>query len=329
MNSRRRLVIAFGACTLAAPLASFAQQQGRVWRIGYLGDGSAAGRAAQSLDPFREALSDLGYVAGRNVIIETRWTDGNAENRAKFSAELVRLKVDVIVTHGVLAALAVKAATTSIPIVVAVSADFLGPGLVTSLAHPGGNLTGMTDQVAELAGKEVQLLKEVLPKMQRLALISESTNPAAVRATEDAQSAARKLGLSFQLLLVTNADEIEQAFEAAAERQADGVIVMHTPLTVGLRAQIAQLALEKRLPLMSAPTQFPEVGALISYGPDLTDYFRHAAVLVDKILKGAKPADIPVEQPTKFHLVVNMKTANTLGIKFPTSILLRADKVIE
>jgi putative ABC transport system substrate-binding protein len=313
----------------AAPLAVKAQQQGKVWRIGFLGDGSAATRATESIDPFRDALTELGYVAGRNVSIDVRWTEGNAERRIQLAAELVRLKVDVIVTHGVVAARAVKAATTTIPIVVAVSADFLGSGLVTSLAHPGGNLTGMTDQVADLAAKEVQLLKETLPRMQLLALMWESASPAAARGAEDTQTAARSMGLRILPLLITNAEDIERAFEEAAKRKADAVIVMHTPLTVGLRVRIAQLALEKRLPLMSSPTQFTDAGALISYGTDLTKYFRHAAVLVDKILKGAKPADLPVEQPTKFELVINLKTAKALGIKIPQTVLLRADRVIE
>ena len=326
--NRRDAVVALLALGVA-PLAAEAQQAGKVWRIGFLGDGSASTRATESIDPFRDALTELGYVAGRNVSIDVRWTEGNAERRIQLAAELVRLKVDVIVTHGVVAARAVKAATTTIPIVVAVSADFLGSGLVTSLAHPGGNLTGMTDQVADLAAKEVQLLKETLPRMQLLALMWESASPAAARGAEDTQTAARSMGLRILPLLITNAEDIERAFEEAAKRKADAVIVMHTPLTVGLRVRIAQLALEKRLPLMSSPTQFTDAGALISYGTDLTKYFRHAAVLVDKILKGAKPADLPVEQPTKFELVINLKTAKALGIKIPQTVLLRADRVIE
>ena len=204
-----------------------------------------------------------------------------------------------------------------------------GSGFVASLAHPGGNVTGMTDQVADLAAKAVQLLKETLPKIRRLALMWESTNPAAARGAADAQTAARSIGLRTLPILISNAEDAEQAFETAAKQRADAVIVIHTPLTVGLRVKIAQFALKKRLPLMSAPTQFAEAGALISYGTDLTKYFRHAAVLVDKILKGAKPADIPIEQPTKFELVVNMKTARKLGIEIPNSVLLRADRVIE
>jgi putative ABC transport system substrate-binding protein len=329
MNNRRKLVMALGAGALAAPLSSFAQQQGKIWRIGYLGDGTPATRGADTFDRFREGMAELGYATGRNIVIELRWTEGIAERRAALADELVSLKVDVIVTHGVPAALAVKAATKSIPIVVAVAADMLGTGLVATLARPGGNLTGMTDQVAELAGKQVQLLKEALPRITRLALIQDSTNPAAVMAAEDMQAAARQLGLRTQLISIRNVEDFAPAFDMAAMQRADAVFITHTPLTVGNRKRISELALKTRLPLMSAPAQFPEAGALISYGPDLTMYFRRAAYFVDKILKGAKPADIPVEQPTKFELVLNIKTAKALGITFSNAIMLQATKVIE
>ncbi len=329
MNNRRKLIIVLGAGALAAPLASFSQQQSRVWRIGYLGDGTAAQRAADSFEPFREAMAELGYVDGRNITIEVRWTEGSAERRTMLATELVRLKVDVIVTHGLQAAQIVKAATTSIPIVVAVASDVLRSGLVASLARPGGNLTGMTDQVVELAGKEVELFKEVLPRMRRLAIMWESTNPGGVLQSDDLQAAARKLGLEVEPIKIDNADDIERAFSLARKKQVDAVVLAHTPLLVRNRAQLARLALAQRLPTMSAPSQFAEAGALMSYGPDLTKYFKRAAYFVDKILKGAKPADLPVEQPTKFELVVNLKTAKALGITIPQSILARADKVIE
>jgi putative ABC transport system substrate-binding protein len=327
MNRRDTVLGLVALC--AAPLAAKAEQPGKVWRIGYLGDGAAATRASNSLDPFREALAKLGYISGRNVALEVRWTEGNSERRTQLAAELVSLKVDVIVTHGVVAARAVKDATTTIPIVVAVAADFLDSGLVKSLARPGGNLTGITDQVVDLAAKEVQLLKETLPKMQRLALMWESTSPAAVRGAENTQAAARKMGLRVLPMLIADAKDFEEAFDLAAKREADAVIVMHTPLTVEFSGKIAQFAMKKRLPLMSAPTQFAEAGALLSYGTDLTSYFRRAATLVDKILKGAKPADLPIEQPTKFEFVVNMKTAKALGIKIPQSVMVQVNRVIE
>jgi putative ABC transport system substrate-binding protein len=326
--SRRELLLAVGATVASAPLALLAQPI-KVWRVAYLGDGSPATRSADTFEQFREGMVALGYVTGRNLVIDVRWTESNPERRIALAQELVNLKPDVIVTHGVVAAKIVKAATVTIPIVIAVAADFLNTGLVASLARPGGNLTGMTDQVAELAAKEVQLLKEALPKMQRLAVISEGANPAAVLAAEDMQGAAKKLGLRFQLHLVSNAEEIEKAFDAAAAQRAEAVIISHTPLTVGLRNRIAEYALKRQLPLMSAPRQFPEAGALMSYGPDLSKYFRRAAYFVDKILKGTNPADIPIEQPTSLDLVVNMKTAKALGVKIPNSILLQATKVIE
>jgi putative tryptophan/tyrosine transport system substrate-binding protein len=313
----------------AAPLVVNAQQAGKLWRIGFLGDGFAATRAAESLEPFRQGLAELGYVPGRNVELEVRWTEGNRDRRNQLAAELVRLKVDVIVTHGVSAALAVKAATTTIPIVVAVSADFVGYGLVTSLARPDGNLTGMTDEVAELASKEVQMLKEILPKMQSLALMWEGAAPQAARGAEDAQVAADRMGLRVLPMLITSAEDIEQAFVSAAKLKADAVFIMHTPLTVSLRSRIAQFAIRNRLPLIAAPTQFADAGGLISYGMDSRKYFRHAAIYVDKILKGAKPADLPIEQPTKFELVINQKTAKALGVTVPQSVLVRADRVIE
>ncbi len=328
MVTRRRVVMALGAGTVL-PLTALAQPQGKVWRIGYLGDGTAAGRAADSFEPFRDALADLGYIDGRNVVIELRWTDGNPERRAAFAAEMVRLKLDVIVTHGIEAALVLKAATPSIPIVVAVASEVLRSGLVVSLARPGGNVTGMTDQVLELAGKEVELLKELLPRMRRVAVMWDSTTPGGVLQGSDLQAAARKLGLDVEPIPIQTADDIERAFAAAATKRIDGVLVAHTPLTVRYRARISHASLEHRLPLVSAPTQFTDAGALMSYGPDLTKYFQRAAYFVDKILKGAKPADIPIEQPTKFELVINMKTAKALGIKFPQSIIVRATKVIE
>jgi len=313
----------------AAPIITKAQPSEIIWRIGYLGDGFSATRASESLDPFREGLVKLGYISGRNISLEVRWTEGKGERRAELASELVRSNCNVIVTHGVLAARAVMQATTTIPIVVAVSADFLDSGLVKSLARPGGNLTGMTDQVVDLAAKEVQLFKETLPRMQRLALMWDRESPTAARGAEESQAAARILGLRVLPLLISNSEDIERAFDSATKQRADAVIVMHSPLTVGLSGKIAQLAIRKRLPLMSAPTQFAEAGALVSYGTDLTSYFRRAATFVDKILKGAKPSDLPIEQPTKFELVVNMKTANTLGIKIPGTVMLRADRVIE
>ena len=327
MITRRRVVLALCAGTLA-PLASFGQQS-KVWRIGFLGDGVAASRAGETLDPFRSGLQELGYFPGRNIVLDVRWSDNNSERRAKVAQELVGLNPDVIVTHGSSAPIAIDAASKSVPVVIAVIADVMATGLVASLARPGGHVTGMTDQVADLSGKEVQLLKEMLPNLQRASILWDSSNSILTRMSQETQAAARTVGLQTHELPIQTPDEIETALEAALKARSGAVIVIHSPLTVGNRARIAQLALKKRLPLISAPVQFTEAGGLMSYGPDLTQYYRRAAGLVDKILKGAKPGDIPIEQPTRFEFMVNMKTARTLGIKIPQSILVQATKVIE
>jgi putative ABC transport system substrate-binding protein len=313
---------------LVTSLAAEAQQAGKVWRLAFLGDGSATARAAYTVEPLRDGLRELGYVEGQNIIVEVRWTDGQPERLPELAAELVRLKVDVIVTHGVPATRAVKTATTDIPIVVATAADLVGAGLVASLAQPGGNVTGTSDQVTELSGKVLQLLQEMLPGVNRVAVLWNRQNPGATRTSEATQTAAHKLGLQVSSLAVRSPDEIAEALEAAAEGRADAVIVISDPLMIGHRTRVAQLALEKRLPAVSAVGMLTEVGGLMSYGPDNPGLFKRAAVFVDKILKGAKPADLPVEQPTKFELVINLKTAQALGLTIPPTLLFQADKVI-
>ena len=243
------------------------QQPGKVPRIGYLGDGSAGSRGPISLEPFREGLRELGYVEGQNVLIEVRWTDGKSERLPELVGELIRLKVDVIVTHGVPAARAAKTATTDIPIVVATAADMVGNGLVASLPHPGGNVTGTSDQITELSGKQMQLLKELLPRLKRVAMLGNPMNPGAVRTSEATQTAARDLGLQVKSLAVRSPDEIAEAVEAAAKGRADAVIVVHDPLLIEHRARIAELALKKRLPTFSAGL-LAEAGGLMTYGPD-------------------------------------------------------------
>ena len=326
---RRRAVLASVLALVAAsPLGALAQQRARTWRIGYLGDGTREVRAVD-IREFRAGMAQLGYVEGRNLVIEERWTQGVQSQRTAFAAQFVRMNVDLIVTHGAQAALAAKAATTTIPIVVAVSSDFINNGLVKSLSRPGANLTGLTDQVGDLAAKEVQLLREAMPKLQLAGLLWESENPNPVKIANDTQAAARELGLRLVLAPVTTPAGVEAAFDNVVSSGAGAVIVVHSPLTVGNRVHIAQLALKHRLAMVGAPVQFSEAGALFSYGPDLPKYFRHAAVVVDKIFKGAKPADIPVEQPTKFEFIINMKTAKALGIAIPQSLLIRADRLID
>jgi putative tryptophan/tyrosine transport system substrate-binding protein len=325
MNKKFLWIVTF--LFLATGMLAEAQQAAKVPRIGYLGDGSAGARGPVSLEPFREGLRKLGYVEGQNVLIEVRWTDSKSERLPELVGELIRLKVDVIVTHGIPAARAAKTATTDIPIVVATAADMVGNGLVASLPHPGGNVTGTSDQNTELSGKQVQLLKELLPRLKRLAILENPMNPGAVRTSEETKKAARDVGLQIKPLPVRSPDEIAEALEAAAKGRADAVIVVHDPLMIEHRARIAQLALKKRLPTLSAGL-LAEAGGLMTYGPDSAALFKRAAVFVDKILKGRKPADLPVEQPMKFELVINLKTAKQIGLTIPPNLLARADKVI-
>ena len=234
-----------------------------------------------------------------------------------------------IVTHGAPAARSVKAKTTSIPIVIAAAADPVGAGLVASLARPGGNVTGSSDQVTEVSVKEVELVTELLPGIRSVAVLWNGANPAAVRTSDTLQAAARARALKITALIVHRPSEFDRAFHEAARAKVEAVLVVHDTITLAHRTEIAQLALKRRLPAISAATVFAEAGCLMSYGPDIAALFRRAAVFVDKILKGAKPADIPVEQPTRFQMVVNLKTAQALGLTVPPSLLLRADQVIE
>jgi putative ABC transport system substrate-binding protein len=295
-----------------------------------LGDGSAASRAAQTLEPFREGLRELGYVEGHNIILEVRWTEGHSERLPALAGEFLRLPVDVIVTHGVPGARAATTATTTIPIVATAVADMVRMGLVTSLAQPGGNVTGTSVLLPELSGKLVQLLTEMLPGLRGVAVLWNRLNPGAVLQAEAAQTAARDVGLQVSVLDVQSLDEIAEALARAAQEGIGAVIVVGDPFTLNHRTYIAQLALRARLPVSFTGTarSLVEAGGLMSYGPELTSLFRRSAVFVDKLLKGAKPADLPVEQPTKFELVLNLKTAETLGLTIPPGILFQADAVI-
>lgn len=328
IGRRKFLYSVLGSTLAPACFSALAQPRAKTWHIGFLGDGTPTSRAAEFRE-FRAGMAELGYREGRNLVIEARWTDGIGARRSALAQELVRMNVDVMVTHGEQAALAAKAATTTIPIVVAVSADFLVNGLVKSLSHPGGNLTGRTDQVRALAAKEVQLLKEVLPNAQLAGVLWESDNINASKAVEDMQAAARDLHLRLLAEPVRTPEEIASAFDRMASGGVTAALVLHTPLTMNHRGDIARIAVQKRIALVGAPVQFAEAGALFSYGPDLPQYFRQAATLVDKILKGAKPQDMPIEQATKFEFVINMRTARALGVSIPPSIFVRADRVID
>ena len=315
------VILALGL--LVAPLAAEAQQPAKVPRIGLIRLGSPPDPPAEA---FLQGLRDLGYVEGRTIAIEYRWAQGNPDRIPDLTAELVRLKVDVIVTVGQFA-LAAKQATSTIPIVFAVHANPVGAGLVASLARPGGNITGLSLMSPELSEKRLELLKEALPKLSRVAVLRDPrTPPTDLQFTE---AAARALGLRLQVLEVRDIKDLEPALAAAKKGRAGAVNTLSSPFFSAHRARIVETVAKARLPAMYYQREFVDLGGLMSYAPNFPDLFRRAAAYVDKILKGAKPADLPVEQPTRFEMVVNLKTAKALGLTIPPSILIRADQVIQ
>jgi len=328
MVTRRRVVLALGAGTLV-PLAALAQQQrGRILRVGRLSPVSSS-TDAPSFDSLRQGLRDLGYVEGKNIVIEYRFADGKLDRLPELAAELVRLNVDVIVAGSTQGALAAINATRTIPIVMVTTGDPVANGLVASLARPGGNLTGVTTIAQELGAKQLELVKEAVPAITRVAVLKNPDNPDTVPSVKGVQIASRTLGLQLQVLEVNVSTGFEKAFAAMSKGRAKALIVIPAPMFHEHRAKIAELASKYRLPAIYGLREFVEAGGLMFYGASLPEMYRYAAAYVDRILKGAKPADLPVEQPTKFELVINMKTAKELGIKIPNSILLRADNVIE
>jgi putative ABC transport system substrate-binding protein len=281
------------------------------------------------LEDFRDALHELGYVEGKNVQLEVRWGNGEFERLPALAAELVQLKVDVIVAASSPSVLAARKATSTIPIVMPVSSDPVGDGLVASLAHPGGNITGLSMMAPELGEKRLQLLRETFPEASRAVAVLWNPAYAGMRARfEEAKVAAPKLGLTVRSVEVRDTRELDVAFEAVV-REHPEALVLSDPFTLSQRARIVEFAAEHRLPAIYESSDFVDVGGLMSFGPNISSLYRGAAVYVDKILKGAKPGELPIEQPTKFELVLNMKTAKALGISFPASVLLRADKLIE
>jgi len=308
-----------------APLVAEAQPAEKLARIGYLGLGSAADAPKALLQGLRE----LGYVEGQNLVIEYRYAEGKAERLPDLAAELVSLKVDIIVAGGTPPPLAAKRATTTIPIVMTSAGDPVGSGLVASLAKPGGNVTGLSTFTRDLAAKRLQLLKEVVPVVSRVAVLWNAANPYAVLNMRETEAAARTLGLQVKSVEVRGPDDIESGFPAAIRWRAGALIVVDDPFTYVHRTRIADLAARSQLPAMYGFMQYAEAGGLMAFGTSLADLSRRAAIYVDKILKGAKPADLPVEQPTKFELVINLKTAKALGLTIPQTLLLRADRVIE
>jgi putative ABC transport system substrate-binding protein len=318
---RRTFITLLGAA--AWPLAVQAQQAGRLLTIGFLGSDASAWRPWT--DAFVERLRALGWIDGRTIAIEYRWDQGRPDRDAEIAAEFVRLKVDVIVTNTIAVA-ALKQATTVIPIVFPLAQDPIGGGLVPSLAQPGGNITGLSIQSTDLAGKRLELLREVVPRLRRLAIIFDGGFSQVVLEMREIQAAARTLGIEVTLLEIRRPEDIAGAF---AKAQADALYVAGSALIAANRTRIITLALGAKLPTIFNQRELTQAGGLMSYGPSFPDQFRRTAELVDKILRGTKPGDIPVEQPTKFELVVNLTTATALGLRIPESFLLRADEIIE
>ena len=320
---RRRKFLITAAVLLVAPLGVAAQQAGKIPRVGVLGWGTSGGELAL----LRQGLRDLGYVEGKTIFIEHRDTEGHSERLSGLVAELIRVKADVIVVFTTPATQAVQKATSTVPIVT-ISADPVGTGLVKSLAHPGGNTTGLSLLSPDTDGKAFGLLKETLPKLRRLAFLWDPSNAAMIVRFRAAELAAKKLGLQLESVEVRASEELEKNLELALAKRADALFVL-TAMASAYRRKLIDFAARKRWPVMYADLATVEAGGFMAYNANVGEQFRRAASYVDKIVKGAKPADLPVEQSTKFELVINLKTAKALGIKIPPSILLRADNVIE
>jgi putative ABC transport system substrate-binding protein len=325
---RRDLIMLFGGVAAAWPLAAQTQQAGKVWRIGYVA-GVSRSAASGSYAAFVQGMRELGYVEGKNFVIEWRSVEGRYERFPEIAAELMRLKVDIFVT-GVTAALpALQRATTTIPIVMAYSTDPVGNGLVASLVHPGGNITGLAGSSDDSSPKQLELLTTIVPNVSRIGLLGNPDTETYSSVLNNAQDAARKVGLSLVPIEARNSREIEDAFAAFAKERVPAVMVAVDAVFFGQRWRIAELALANRLATMFALREYAEAGGLMSYGENVADFFRRAASFVDKIFKGANPGDLPVEQPTKFNLVINRKTADALGVTIPPQLYIFADEVIE
>jgi putative ABC transport system substrate-binding protein len=329
-NSTKVKAIEIALCTLLLALSvpARAQQPKKVPRIGVLATGTPSSME-EVLDPFRQRLHELGYVEGKNIAFEYRYGEGKIDRLPDLAAELVRLKVDVIVTTSTPTAMAAKSATTTIPIVIFGATDPVGTGVVASLARPGGNITGVTVMNEELAGKRLELLKETTPKVSRVAVLWMSANPGSALVFKQTQAAARELGLQLQSLDVQSVADLEGSFKSATRSGAHALDVLRTPLIATQLTRIADFAVKNRLPSIHDRRDFVEAGGLMSYGANIADTSRRAAVYVDKILKGTKPEDLPVERQMKFELVINLKTAKQIGVTIPQSVLFRADKVIK
>ena len=321
---RRAFLSTVAGGLLVAPLGAEAQQAGKVYRIGFL----RAGQPPESyLDGFQQGLRERGYVYGQNVVVEFRATDGSVDPLPRLTEELLRLKVDVFLASAAPAAVAVRRATTSVPIVFVGVVDPVGLGLVPSLGRPGGSITGLATTSADFAGKRLELLRAIVPSLRRVAVLWHPANPSNPIQLKGAQAAARALGMRLEPVSIEGPNDFDSASKAVPG--TDGLLFLESPLFTTHRARLAELAARSRLPAIYGQREYVEVGGLMSYGTHFKDLYRRAAWYVDKILKGAKPGDLPVEQPTNFELVINLKTAKALGLTIPQSLLQRADQVIE
>jgi len=326
--NRRDFIALLGGTVVAWPLAVRAQQAGKIPRVGFMGNSTAA-LEANLVGPFRDGLRELGYQEGRNIVIEYRWAEGNYERFSALVAELLAVPVDVIVTAGTPATLAVKKATSTVPLVMIAVGDPVGTGVVPSLARPGGNVTGLSSIAPDLEGKRLELLREVIPKLSHVALFLNPLNPFHTASMRQAFAAAQALGIKLQPLEVRTSGELDGAFAAIVREKPDALLILADRVFLHDRKRIMDFATEHRLPSVNAYRELVEAGGLMSYGPSYEDMHRRAADYVDKIFKGAKPGDLPVEQPTKFTLIVNLKAAKAIGVDVPPILLARADEVIE
>jgi len=321
------IYLALGALLFALNFPAEAQQPQKIPLIGRLSPGSPSANPART-EAFRQGLRELEYVEGKNIVIERRSAEGRLDRLPALAAELVRLKVDIIVTAGPAATRAAKEATSTIPIVMTNDSDPVATGFIASLSHPGGNITGLSTFAPELSGKQLELLKEVVPKLSRVAVLGTSTSPSTVHVLKEIELAARALKVKFQFLDVQNPEDIESTFRAIKKERAEAVLLLATGPLASQRTQVVDLAVKNRLPAMYPSLDFVEAGGLMSYGTNYTDLDRRAATYVDKILKGRKPADLPVEQPIKFEFIINLKAAKQIGLTIPPKVLSRADKVL-
>ena len=325
---KRIFSFALSAMLIALCLPAHAQQLAKLPRIGWLTGAPFSGNPERR-EAFRQGLHELGYVERKNIVIEWRTTDGKRDRYAAVLAELLRLKVDVIVTGGPISVRRAKEVTVTIPIVMAQDTDPVGSGFAASLAAPGGNITGLSTVSPEISGKRLELLKEIVPRLSRVAVLGTSTEPANTQTLKETELAARAFGLKLQYLEVLDPKDIETAFRSASKGRAEAVLALPSTVTASHRTEIVDLTVKSRLPAMYYSAEWVEVGGLMTYGASLNDLYRRDAAYVDKILKGRKPADIPVEQPKKFEFIINLKAAKQIGLTIPPNVLARADRVIK